>query len=266
MLVYNISDIDGFQEWLQTNTGLDKTPQAQIEQLEHYKKKAKEMGLIFDESISITPEEPWAGRTMARALNANETNYNIIPKEILIDRTLFFMRYCTNPESPLFFDMGKYKPTLEQLSEVVQKFGGIISQAHPGAYVEEETQESMDELLEEGLKRGATMVEGYNCFNRRGNRYGEFACNFARRHHLHITGGTDFHEIGDVGYTKGNPQMSPRYLDIGTINDGELGAFIPADDVREWARFWKVERRKDDRVDMHVHSTFSLGGTKEQEK
>ncbi len=106
MLVYNISDIDGFQEWLQTNTGLDKTPQAQKEQLEHYKRKAKEMGLIFDESISITPEEPWAGRTMARALNTNERNYNIIPKEILSDRTLFFMRYCTNPESPLFLIWG----------------------------------------------------------------------------------------------------------------------------------------------------------------
>ena len=120
MLVYNISDINGFQEWLETNTGLDKTVQAQIEQLEHYKEKAKEMGLIFDDNISITPEEHWAGRTMAIALNDYESNYNIIPKEILSDRTLFFMKYCTNANSPLFFDMSKYKPTLEHLSKAVR--------------------------------------------------------------------------------------------------------------------------------------------------
>lgn len=241
VLVYNITDIDGFQEWLKANTGLDKTPEAQSTQLEHYKRKAKEIGLIFDENIAITSTEPWAGRTMASALNAHEVNYNIIPKEILSDRTLFFMRYCTNPESPLFFDMGQYKPTLEKLSEAVTRFGGVISQAHPGAYVEEDTQKSMDALLEEGLKRGATMIEGYNCFNQIGNRYGEFASNFAKRNNLYITGGTDFHEIGDIGYLRGNPNMTPRYLNIGVINNGELGNFIPANGVRQWAKFWNVE-------------------------
>ena len=72
MLVYNISDIDGFQEWLKSNTGLDKNLQVQTEQLEYYKKKAKEMGLLFDKNIAVTKEQPWAGAAMAIALSKYE--------------------------------------------------------------------------------------------------------------------------------------------------------------------------------------------------
>ena len=245
MLVYNISDIDGFQEWLKSNTGLDKNLQVQTEQLEYYKKKAKEMGLLFDKNIAVTKEQPWAGAAMAIALSKYEENYNVIPEKILNDRTLFFMKYCINPNSPLFFDISKYKPTIEKLGEAVQQFGGIISQAHPGAYLEEETQEAMDRLLEEGLKRGATLVEGYNCFNQIGHKYGTLACNFAKRNNLYITGGTDFHQEGDITYTQGNSGIEPRYSNIGVMNNGELGNFIPADNIRNWAKFWTVTRKQE---------------------
>lgn len=248
MLVYGIEDIDRFQEWLKENTGKDISRVAQVKQLEHYKKAAKSMGMKFDEDIIITDEDPWAGRTMAKALAKYETNFEILPKEEITDLTLFFMRHCQNRQSPFYFDLTNYRPNVRDLVEIAEQSGGKVFTAHPAAYVlpkEDENQLEYEKRLEEyidmTINLGSKGVEAYNCFNEQNRSNTEIAIKTAIRRGVYISGGTDIHTPEDEDPT--GTREYPRYLGVGRLNNSPFEK-IPSNIIKGWAKYWDFKREK----------------------
>lgn len=216
MLVYNIDNLTEFQNWLDANTGLDKSFASQQEQLEFYTQVCQNLGLKFDhEDLVLSDKCPWAGIIISAALNKyHAENSHIIPEEDLKDGTLFFIHQCCNQDSPFFFDISKYRPKVEDLIIKAHECGGLVFVAHPSAY-NGSSAEKLEEYLTFAKNLGIDGVEIDNSFNQDVNMYREVPVKFCLDNNLKMSAGTDIHTIDDSDFTRCIPGVTPRYSSVG---------------------------------------------------
>lgn len=223
MLAYNIKDKEKLQDWLNKNTGKDNTREAQLEQLEHFKKVARQINARFDEQIDVTPEQPYAGKVMAQNLSLYPENIDRVKG--IEKPSNFFPEHVLNIESPFYFDIGKYRPTLKQYIDIVHECGGLVFVAHPFAYAHSE--EKLRRYLEVCKKEGVDGIECYQCYNEDIAYATQMPMDFCKEHGLYMTGGTDFHKRnGDA-----------RYSGVGLLGSDTVknySSYIPKKIVEPW--------------------------------
>ena len=240
MIGYNIKDLDRMQSWLRANTGKDNTKEAQMEQLEHYKQVARELALAFDEAIQLSDEQPLAGKVMAN--NLEHYTENIDKVKGIEKPSNFWVEHCSNIQSPFYFDMSRYRPSLEDFIQIVHECGGLVFVAHPFAYAG--TEQKLQEYLETCKSYGVDGIECYQCYNENVTYATELPISFCKANGLYMSGGTDFHKrSGD-----------PRYSGVGILGSEKIknyAAYIPEEIVVPWIEPIQIqEPSKDDREDM----------------
>lgn len=95
----------------------------------------------------------------------------------------FYWDYCSKGK-PAYAEV-KYI-TLKEAIEVIEKSGGVPVLAHPGNNVKED-----EKLLEEIISHGIKGMEVYSSYHSK--EQVEFYKNFALKHNLFLTCGSDFH-------------------------------------------------------------------------
>lgn len=129
-----------------------------------------------------------------------------------------FRRYgLGNPKS--IFYMGEDnspKPMYKDVAKIIHEAGGLVFLAHPFEYKFEDTIGFIDKL------RNEIQLDGIECFHPSSepNNRINILIDYARKHNLYISGGSDFH---------GNKKPNN---DIG-IGSGSLN--IPKEYIEEWA-------------------------------
>jgi len=206
------------------------------------------MGLTFDDTAEL-PEGKLAGNEFARLLREHTNdNADIIPSESFKADSFFFAQQISNPKSP-FFMQGSI-PTLEDLVKAAEAAGGEVHIATPHYYDGSiHTQAEMDAFILERVGRGAHGLEINNAYNQSNNPdiklAQQLALNSAVKYPLHLSGGTAMHAPGDVGYTLGRPEISPRYADVGKLLTPE-GKIVTIPDTASgiWAPVWCFEQQR----------------------
>lgn len=223
MLAYNIKNMERLQDWLNRNTGKDNTKEAQMEQLEYYKKVAREINARFDEDISVSEEQPFAGKVMGSNLGLYSENIDKVKG--IENPSNFFVEHCANINSPFYFDLSRYRPKLKDFIEIVHECGGLVFVAHPFAYAHSQTE--LSKYLEICRDEGVDGIECYQCYNEDIMYATEIPIKFCKENGLYMTGGTDFHKKeGDA-----------RYSGVGILGSDTVknySSYIPKSIVEPW--------------------------------
>lgn len=223
MLAYDIKDKVKLQNWLNQNTGRDNTKEAQMEQLEHYKQVAKELMLHFDETLEVNEKQPYAGKVFANDLAQYPENRSKV--EGIEKPSNFWVEHCLNINSPFYFDMSRYRPSLQDFLKIVHECGGLVFAAHPFAYAH--SKEALWEYLNLCKQEGVDGIECYQCYNEDVAYATEMPIEFCKKNGLYMSGGTDFHKrSGD-----------PRYSGVGRLGSDTIKNYldyIPEELVLPW--------------------------------
>lgn len=109
---------------------------------------------------------------------------------------LFFKKFCIHPNSDFYIDTTKKLPTAAEVASKALEIGGITIVAHPCLYIYENKNEVL-KFLNFILRTTKTLgIEAYHSshtFEQRAYLY-----EFAKKHKLLISAGTDFHSGPDT--------------------------------------------------------------------
>lgn len=125
----------------------------------------------------------------------------------------FWHNELEKPNSKFYMGEDKNpKPDYKEVEKLIHKAGGLLFLAHPFEYNFENTLDFIDEL------RTEIKLDGIECFHpssEKENRI-DLLVNYARKNHLYISGGSDFH--GDkkpnikIGCGSGNLNIDESYI------------------------------------------------------
>lgn len=117
--------------------------------------------------------------------NENEAKLGI---GMLDDIKIFFRTGLANPNSPLFIDVEKYRPTPKEVTDIIHACGGKTFLAHPYQYAFNDTLEMINNLRNECDLDGVEVF--HSSFNEDNMRE---LYEYAKRNKLLISGGSDYH-------------------------------------------------------------------------
>lgn len=117
-----------------------------------------------------------------------EENEKILGKGMLDNLRILFRHGFANPESKLYVDVEKYRPTPKQITDLIHEMGGIAFLAHPYQY-------SFDNILDMITNlRHECELDGVEAF------HSSFTVEqmlelqeYAKKNKLYISGGSDYH-------------------------------------------------------------------------
>lgn len=206
VLGYNIDYIK-MQQLLENRMNEEEKKQMQATLLEEWKEVCRKKGIKFDENIKTSKG------TKSEAFNilyndiSNFEKYpenkgfaEYISKE---NRSFFYKRYFSNPDSEFFVYEARFSPTLKEAIEMIHICGGKAFLAHSFAYGLEDTIGFINYSIEQGVDG---LEQYYSTFTA---VHQNIINELAKRHNLYISGGTDFHGPNvkpgiEIGKGKGN--------------------------------------------------------------
>ena len=200
ILGYDI-DVDIMQEWL----GTAYTPEKKQERIEFCRNTTvdnlEKMGIKIDRDkldTSIAFDAAIYKEVM------NEDNREILGDDILMSIKNFYRLGITNPSSPLFIDMSRFRPDPKFITDLVHKAGGKAFLAHPCQYAFDDKLKMIDDI------RNICDLDGIECYHSTFSKDEmDMLVKYANDNNLLISGGSDFH--GKV-----KPDI---YLGTGTDNN-----------------------------------------------
>lgn len=141
----------------------------------------------------------------------HKENLSIIKEDVFTSFSDFFRKGLTNPQSKLFIDYTKFKPSLKDIINLVHEAGGIIFLAHPYQYKFNDTEEFLYKIYTENS------LDGIECFYTTfSNKQSEYLLNFAKKRNLLISGGSDYHGTNkkqhELGVGRGNLDISRNII------------------------------------------------------
>ena len=117
-----------------------------------------------------------------------EENEKIIGQGILDNLTTLFRNGFANPESLIYVDVGKYRPTPKQITDLIHKAGGLAFLAHPYQYYFENI---LDMIT---LLRKDCDLDGVEAFHSTFTVEQTLILQeYAKKNKLYISGGSDYH-------------------------------------------------------------------------
>ena len=130
-------------------------------------------------------------RAVYRKLILNkEENEKILGRGMLDNLRFLFRNGISNPSSPIFVDVSKYRPTPKQITDLIHKAGGKAFLAHAYQYSFEDILAMITDL------RNECELDGVEAF------HSSFTLDqmiklqeYAKKNNLFISGGSDYHGI-----------------------------------------------------------------------
>lgn len=123
-----------------------------------------------------------------------EENEKILGEGILDELRFLFRKGSANPESPIFVDVSKYRPTPKETTDLIHNAGGIAFLAHPYQYAFEDILEMITDIRKE------CNLDGVEAF------HSSFTIDqmitlqeYAKKNKLYISGGSDYHGSNKPG-------------------------------------------------------------------
>lgn len=150
-------------------------------------------------------------RGIYEELIKHSENVTILQEDIWESFSDFFRKGLTNSNSKLFINHAEFKPTLEDIINLVHEASGIIFLAHPYLYKFNDTEEFLDKIYIENN------LDGIECFYTTfSNKQSEYLVNFAKKRNLLISGGSDYHGTNkkqhELGVGRGNLDISRNII------------------------------------------------------
>lgn len=193
----------------------------QVKALEEFKKRARKLGLVFDENISVSEID--SRRKFASFVFAGELlKYEENKQKLLsigpeFDAASFYRVHSSNKKSIFYYDESEFGISLKEVINMIHRAGGIAILAHPLIYPYDN--ENKFEEIEKILVNYD--LDGLEC------EYPLFNVdernllkNIALKHNRYITGGTDYH-------AENKPD-----IDLGTGIKGNIN--ISKDLINNW--------------------------------
>lgn len=186
------------EEFLNLHSGVEK----QIKYLEFLKKVGKNIGLKFDENISINPiENVYASAIFEKEIKKYKENERILFENNVKIETNFYRDAQSNKNSIFFIDETKDYLEPNIIIDLIHKAGGIAFLAHPYIY----HIENILDVIENFINK--YNIDGLECY------YSLFTqeqtdnlIELSRKNNLYISGGTDFHGTNKPNIQLGNGQ------------------------------------------------------------
>ena len=116
--------------------------------------------LTDKEKIKWDPKTEWASFTIYTDLKKYKENEGIYAEDILNDFTTFNKKYCGDPNSILYIDKSKDRPTLEEAIKAIKDCGGLVFMPHLFIYKSIKDKESfIDDIINN------YEVDGLECYH-----------------------------------------------------------------------------------------------------
>lgn len=200
LLAYNF-DIDIISKWAFEKYGTPRFRQEKIKnELESLIQKH---GFQYDYNAEFG--DIYAHEFVLNNLLKYESNRKMLESYNVFDRTDFYRISGANTEFPLYFNVDKIWPTVDEVADIVRSANGVVVFAHPYNYNEKV---DVDAILSKLLTKDIDGIEVYHpsCDKEKCDYLEDFAIS----HNLIITGGSDYHGVA-------------RHMDLGVkvdaIND-----------------------------------------------
>ena len=150
-------------------------------------KNLEKLGIFIDIN-SLDNDVPYDWAVYRKLLLNKQVNEKILGKGILDNIRILFRKCIANPDSELFVDVSKYRPSPKEITDLIHKSGGRAFLAHPYQYAFDNILDMITELREE------CELDGVEAF------HSSFTLDqmislqeYAKRNNLYISGGSDYH-------------------------------------------------------------------------
>lgn len=175
--------------------------------------KIDKLGLVFN--LSNLREKKFNNEFFERRIYDELIKYpknkKLLQEDVWNSFSDFFRKGLTNPKSKLFINHVEFKPSLNEIINLIHKAGGIVFLAHPYQYKFNDTEEFLDKIYNENSFDGIECF--YTTFTKEQINY---LIEFAYKRDLLISGGSDYHGLNkqqhDLGIGRGNLDISKNIV------------------------------------------------------
>ncbi|MEG0264761.1 MAG: PHP domain-containing protein [Erysipelotrichaceae bacterium] len=164
--------------------------------LDKMKVVAKQLGLMYSETLMINKTSERANDVICDDLLSYSSNQEVLKAMNILNRTTFYRSHYLNQQSPFYMQNEMVAPSLNEVAYAIHESGGLCFLAHPFVYDVEDHEVLLNELIETNL------FDGIECIHRRHTRCNsDWLINFCNQHDLFKSGGSDYHLLThDMGY------------------------------------------------------------------
>ncbi len=171
-------------------------------------------GLVYDKSKIKKPAKAteYVELPIYNEVMSHKENHKILG-EFTESFSVFYRIGLANPKSTYFMNHIEFRPKYKEVIHIIHKAGGKAFLAHPFEYQFENTIDFIDELQKEAK------LDGIECFHpssEEGNKR-EILVEYARRNHLYISGGSDYHGTSkpdiQIGVGRGSLDISKEFVE-----------------------------------------------------
>lgn len=189
ILAYNI-DLTIISKWCEKYYSEDKLKAQQQICRKRLFEICDKKGLAYDENKIRKPKKvsEYVERPIYEELITHKENYKILG-EFAESYSIFFRKGLSNPESSYYMNYNEFRPKYKEVIDIIHKAGGKAFLAHPFEYKFENTIDFINDLRKEAE------LDGIECFHPSAivDNNIELLVEYARKHNLYISGGSDFH-------------------------------------------------------------------------
>ena len=175
--------------------------------------KIDKLGLVFN--LSNLREKKFNNEFFERRIYDELIKYpenkKLLQEDVWNSFSDFFRKGLTNSKSKLFINHVEFKPSLNEIINLIHKAGGIVFLAHPYQYKFNDTEEFLDKIYNENSFDGIECF--YTTFTKEQINY---LIEFAYKRDLLISGGSDYHGLNkqqhDLGIGRGDLDISKNIV------------------------------------------------------
>lgn len=127
-----------------------------------------------------------------------QENLDIVNEDIFKTFSDFFRKGLTNKNSKLFLNAIEFKPSIEEIINLIHDNGGIALLAHPYQYKFNDTEDFLNKIISE------SKLDGIECFYTTfSDEQSKYLVEFAKANNLLISGGSDCHGENKINHNLG---------------------------------------------------------------
>ncbi len=128
-----------------------------------------------------------------------QENLEIVNEDIFKTFSDFFRKGLTNKDSKLFLNAIEFKPSIEEIINLIHENGGIALLAHPFQYKFTNTESFLEKIINE------SELDGIECFYTTfSEEQSKYLVEFAKNNNLLISGGSDCHGENKINHYLGS--------------------------------------------------------------
>lgn len=213
ILGYNV-DTDIINEWCKKYYSEEKLREQQAIFYKRLLDICDKHGLKYDEIKIEKPKKAnqFTEPLIYAELMKHKENYEILG-EFTKSMGIFYRKGLSNPNSSYFMNHIEFRPSSQEVVDIIHQAGGKAFLAHPFEYKFEDTIGFIDNLRKE------TKLDGIECFHPSSadDNKKDILVEYARKNNLYISGGSDYHgkpkpDI-EVGIGRGNLNISKELIE-----------------------------------------------------